>query len=196
MQYITKRCERRDYRAVPALRQRSPARSAHCVTKLKVNRNQSQLPAAGRPPRLWRRLAAIAYDLLIVVALIMIATIATILVRGGSAISPESVWFQLLLLAVWWVYFAGFWVRGGQTVGMRAWRLVLTDADGAAIGWGRASLRFLAAGLSAAALGLGFLWCLVDRGRMAWHDRLSGTALRWPGPVSAKSRDSEGGDRQ
>lgn len=181
MQHITKRSERRDYRAVPVLRQSKPVRSAHCVTKLTENGNQSRQAACGPPPRLWRRLAAIAYDLLIVVALIVIATIATILMRGGSAISPGSVWFQLLLLAIWWLYFAGSWVRGGQTVGMRAWRLVLTDVHGAGIGWGRASLRWLAAGLSAAALGLGFVWCLVDRERLAWHDRLSGTVLRWSG---------------
>jgi uncharacterized RDD family membrane protein YckC len=133
--------------------------------------------AADRPARLWRRLAAIVYDLLIVAALLMTVTIATILVRGGSAISPGSVWFQLLLLTIWWLYFAGSWTRGGQTVGMRAWRLVLRPDDAAGIGWARASLRFLAAGLSTAVLGLGFLWCLVDPLGRTWHDRLSRTSL-------------------
>lgn len=145
--------------------------------------NQLQTQASAAPPYLWRRLAAIGYDLLVVVALLVVATIATIFVRGGSAISPGSIWFQMLLLAVWWLYFAWSWAQRGQTVGMRAWRLVLTTESGVAVGWGRASLRFVAAGLSTACAGLGFLWCLFDRDRRAWHDRLSGTELRVrPGP--------------
>lgn len=162
--------------------------------------NRAERQAAGRPPHLWRRLAAIVYDLLIVIALVMVATIVAILARGGSAISPGSVWFQLLLLTIWWLYFAWSWVQGGQTLGMRAWRLVLTSEDGGdagvvGVGWTRASLRFLAAGLSTALAGLGFLWCLVDRDRRAWHDRLSRTALRFA-RGSAKRRDSESGDRE
>jgi len=117
----------------------------------------------------------------------MVATIATILVRGGSAISPGSVWFQLLLVAIWWLYFAWSWARRGQTVGMRAWRLMLTGESGDTVGWPRASLRFFAAGLSSVVVGLGFLWCLVDRNGRAWHDRLSRTVLR----VSAASRPRE-----
>ena len=31
--------------------------------------------------------------------------------------------------------------------------------------------------LVALALGLGYLWVLFDPGRLAWHDRLSGTRL-------------------
>jgi uncharacterized RDD family membrane protein YckC len=38
-------------------------------------------------------------------------------------------------------------------------------------------LRFFAAILSWSAGGLGFLWILVDRDRMAWHDRLSKTEV-------------------
>lgn len=151
--------------------------------------------ASGPPPHLWRRIAAIAYDLLIVVALLMVATIATILVRGGSAISPGSIWFQVLLLSIWWLYFVWSWAERGQTVGMRAWRLALTTERGNGVSWARASLRFAAAGVSTAFVGLGFLWCLFDRDRRAWHDRLSRTLLR-ASPDLTQSRDSENGDRE
>ena len=147
------------------------------------------------PAGLLRRLAAIAYDLLIVLALLMVATIASILVRGGTAISPGSVWFQMLLLAIWWLYFAWSWAERGQTVGMRAWKLVLTSDDGDGVSWARASLRFLAAGLSTVIAGLGFLWSLFDRDRRAWHDRLSRTSLS-DSRESAKPRDSESRDRE
>ena len=157
--------------------------------------NRLQRRTSGPPPHLWRRVAAIFYDLLIVVALLMTATIATILVRGGSAISPGSIWFQLLLLSIWWLYFAWSWAERGQTVGMRAWRLVLTTEAGDGVGWARASLRFIAAGLSTAVVGLGFVWCLFDRDRRAWHDGLSRTRLS-ASLDSAQSRDGERGDRE
>jgi uncharacterized RDD family membrane protein YckC len=60
---------------------------------------------------------------------------------------------------------------------MRAWKLRIVGADGRPPGWGRSLLRFAAGLVSWAALGLGFLWVLVDRERLAWHDRLSGTRL-------------------
>lgn len=147
------------------------------------------------PARLWRRLAAVVYDLLIVAALLMCCTIAVILLRGGRAIDPGSLWFQLLLLAVAWLYFCWSWSAGGQTVGMRAWRLVLLPREGKEIGFGQASLRFVTAALSTAALGAGFVWCLVDSGRLCWHDRLSRTRLCFRAP-SAKPGDREHGDHQ
>lgn len=128
--------------------------------------------------RLWRRLAAAAYDLLVVVALLMLVTAAVIGARRGVGIEPGSAWFQALLLAAWWLYFALSWTRGGQTVGMRAWRLVVTDRNGDAIGIGRSSFRFVAAAVSTLAAGLGFFWAVVDRDGLTWHDRASGTRLR------------------
>ncbi len=38
--------------------------------------------------------------------------------------------------------------------------------------------RLLALALSGAALGLGYLWALVDDDRLAWHDRISRIYLR------------------
>ena len=154
------------------------------------------------PVRLWRQLAAMAYDLLILIALLMTLTIAVILVRGGNAVGTGSLWFQGLLLGTWWLYFVWCWAHGGQTVGMRAWRLVLV-ADGPpargppdAIGLGRASLRFMSAGLSAAALGLGFAWSLFDPGRRSWHDRLSRTSLRYRPPLTQAQDRDRGNDDQ
>ena len=47
----------------------------------------------------------------------------------------------------------------------------------------RRTVRFFFALLSWAPLGLGFLWQLWDRDKLAWHDRISGTRLRhYPKP--------------
>ncbi len=98
---------------------------------------------------------------------------------GGRAVAPGSGWYQAYLVALSFLYFGWFWTHGGQTVGMRAWRLRLrVRGDGAdPVLWRQALARFLAAGLSWAALGLGFAWALWDRERLTWHDRVSGTVL-------------------
>ena len=115
------------------------------------------------------------YDLFPLAALWMATAGAFLLAAHGEvdAAHPPMVYrlgLQLALLAVTAGYFVLSWSRGGQTIGMRAWRIRITTVDGDALPWPRALLRFAVALLSLGALGLGFLWCLVDRERRAWHD--------------------------
>jgi uncharacterized RDD family membrane protein YckC len=124
-----------------------------------------------------RRLAAIAYDAVLLSAVLFMLTLVLVAAREGRAIPPDSLWYTFLLAGVCFFYFTGSWVHGGQTVGMRAWRLALIGSGGARVSWAQPSLRFCAALLSWAGLGLGFLWCLVDRKRLCWHDRASKTSL-------------------
>jgi uncharacterized RDD family membrane protein YckC len=129
----------------------------------------------GRPPGLGRRLAACLYDGLLLVAVLMVAGVAWIAFTRAAA--PPGDWlFRAYLLAVSALFLGVFW-RRGETLGMRAWKLRLEAMDGGPPGWGRVLLRFASAIVSWAALGLGFLWVLVDREKLAWHDRLSGTRL-------------------
>ncbi|MFU8821650.1 MAG: RDD family protein [Gammaproteobacteria bacterium] len=129
----------------------------------------------GRPPGLARRLAACLYDGLVLVAVLMVAGAAWVALSGAAA--PPGHWmFRVYLLAVSALFLGMFW-RRGETLGMRAWKLRLEGADGRPPGWRRVLLRFATALVSWAALGLGFLWVLVDREKLAWHDRLSGTRL-------------------
>ena len=131
--------------------------------------------AAGCAPGLARRLAACLYDGLVLFAVLMVAGAAWVALTRAAA--PPGDWvFRAYLLAVAALFFCGFW-RRGETLGMRAWKLRVVAADGRPPGWDRALIRFATALLSWAALGLGFLWVLVDRERLAWHDRLSGTRL-------------------
>ena len=131
-------------------------------------------------PSLPRHLAAMAYDGLLLCAVLMLAAIPPVMLAGGAAalqISPWHPLFSLYLLVVAFLFFGWFWTHGGQTLGMRAWRLRLTDQAGRPVGWRRAGLRFAAAWLSLLPVGLGFLWALLDREGLSWHDRLSGTRL-------------------
>lgn len=116
------------------------------------------------------------YDSLLVAAVLMLAA-AALIIPYGSEISPGTFWFQIYLVLTCWAYFAVCWRMGGQTVGMRAWRIRLVTADGRKIGWARSALRFFCATVSAAAAGLGFLWSLFEPKRRTWHDLVSSTQL-------------------
>jgi len=129
-----------------------------------------------------RRLAAMLYDGLLLVALWFVATALLLTVSGGHLADPDrplwllySLRVSLLLVAL--MFFAGFWTHGGQTLGMRAWRLKLVSASGNPVNWKQALWRFAAAIPSVGAFGLGLFWMLLDKERRAVHDRLSGTRL-------------------
>jgi len=129
-------------------------------------------------PALLRRLAAIVYDWLLLIALFFLLGFIYVPLIGGT---PQSMaaraGFQLLLLLLVWLFFCWFWTHGGQTLGMRAWRIRVVTVEGEKIGWRQASLRFAGAFLSFMVAGLGFGWAAIDRDRRTWHDYLSRTDL-------------------
>jgi uncharacterized RDD family membrane protein YckC len=143
------------------------------------------------PAGLGRRLAAMAYDGLVLFGVLFIAAavyqlVARLLgfaqpgatVQTGEvihAIEPAAVgvWFQLYLCLVIYAFFALFWSRSGQTLGMIAWRLQLRRPGGGNIGWGQALIRLAGACVSLACAGAGYWWLWFDRDRRTWHDRWS-----------------------
>jgi len=127
---------------------------------------------------LWRRIGAMLYDSLLVTALLFIATIPFIAVRGGVPVEVgDNTAYQVTLAAVIFIFFTGFWSRSGRTLGMQSWRLRLETPDGQVPGFATACIRFMASLLSWLPAGLGFLWQLWDKDSLAWHDRLSNTRL-------------------
>ena len=144
------------------------------------------------PPRLanaglLRRLGAMFYDALLLLAVLMVATAVFLPLTGGEAISFDShpvvaLVYRLVLLAIVTLFFGFAWTRSGQTLGMTTWKLRVECADGGKLNWNKALLRLACALLSLAPAGLGFLWIVFDRENLAWHDRLSGTRVtRLPG---------------
>jgi len=135
----------------------------------------------GQPSGLWRRIAAILYDSLLLAALWFLATMPFIAIQGGESLESSSgqlhFVYQLTLAIVAYAFFVGFWAAKGRTLGMQSWGLQLESMDGSVPRFGPATIRFFAAPLSWAALGLGFLWQLWDPEQLTWHDRLSNTRL-------------------
>ena len=135
------------------------------------------LPAGLRAARLSRRLASGLYELLILLALVFIATLPFSYLFGDATHGWKRHLLQAWVLAVTAAYFTWFWTRGGQTLPMKTWRFRLVAADGGPVAFPLALRRYVLAALGFAALGLGFLWAFVDRDRQFLHDRLSGTLL-------------------
>lgn len=129
------------------------------------------------PAPLWRRLAAAAYDLLLVAAILMAVGVIDLLLRAaiGAGYYPRALGAALFLAV--FGYFGLCWTRGGQTLGARAWRLQVRRRDGGALTWPIAALRYALAWPAWLLLGLGLLWCLLDPRRRAWHDLGSGTEV-------------------
>jgi len=130
-----------------------------------------------RTPGLARRLACAVYEWLILAALILIATFPYLALAGDSTSGFRRHILQAYVVAVVGAYFVGFWSRGGQTLAMKTWRIRLEAAGGGPVDAARALRRYLFALAGAAALGIGFLWALLDREGQFLHDRLAGTRL-------------------
>lgn len=116
----------------------------------------------------FRRIAALTYDLLLVVAIAFVVTFAFLPLSGGEAILVSTRGalarlYHVLLLGSVFLYFAVGWVRGGQTLGMKAWRIRVVAASGASVGWPGAATRF-ALGLGLLLPALGSLWQLSQPG--------------------------------
>ncbi|MDH0746266.1 RDD family protein [Pseudomonas sp. GD03842] len=146
---------------------------------------QGDFPPAG----LGRRLAAIFYDALLCVALLMVTTFIYKLLWMGvmgearlrqlsdaGALDGDPLLSTLLVFALF-AFFAKFWTHAGQTLGMQVWGIRVQNADGTAISLWQALLRFLVAIASWLCVGLGFFWSLFDQRKRTWHDLYSNTQL-------------------
>lgn len=138
-------------------------------------------PAKNLSPSLLRRLTAMLYDAFLVVALVAVvnalALWIVVRVTAGEQQVLHAHLVQLLTALSVVGFFSVFWLNGGQTLGMQAWRIKLVDFQGRPPTAGKVLLRCLGAFVSAACLGLGYLWCLVDHNNRYWHDYLSRTQL-------------------
>lgn len=145
------------------------------------------MPTAPAPSALLlRRLAALFYDFWVCVALWLLLSLLFTLAFNLSGhgvrenIAPFSAW-QWGLWACCWLTTGAYavlsWRRGGQTLGMRAWKIAVVDPAGRPAATKALWRRFAWGGLSLLAFGAGFWWALLDRQRLGWHDRASATRL-------------------
>ncbi|MFT5163633.1 MAG: putative RDD family membrane protein YckC [Alteromonadaceae bacterium] len=134
----------------------------------------------------FRRLASWVYDLLTGVAIAMLATVVGMIVTEmlvayefidtskyeDTAAFFQDTWiFPFYLITCLTCFFCYFWVKGGQTIGMRAWRLRVVNTQGEGISIIQAVIRFYAS-----LAGLGNVWVLLDwKNKQSIQDYLAKT---------------------
>jgi len=133
-------------------------------------------PQGYRPAGLIYRLAAMFYDSLLLLSVLLVATALALMLTKGT-LHYHNPFFRTFLFLTCFSFYAWFWLHGGQTLGMRAWRLRVQRPDGRPITIWQALLRFLVAIPSLAPAGLGLFWMLIDRDKMTWYDRFSESVI-------------------
>ena len=148
-------------------------------TEKLTHAQRDSLPNAG----FWRRVGAMIYDSLLVIALVMSLLLIAVALTNNRI---ESAYSQPLSIVASYGFFAFFWLRNRQTLGMLAWGLEIQPNSVAGPGGDPVipplsmtmiTLRFVGACAGALAFGLGYLWILIDNQNRSWSDLLSGTRI-------------------
>jgi len=144
----------------------------------KINKPQKLGHDILSAPSFWRRLAAQTYDFLLLIALLFLATALLLPFTAGMAVTDQhTLIYRIYLVVVSFFFYGWFWTHGGQTLGLRAWKLTVLTQDKKTLNWTQALVRFVTASVSLGFFGLGYLWILIDKDRRGWHDHLSKTAV-------------------
>ena len=119
----------------------------------------------------FKRAAACLYDILLLVAVLFVVTALLLVANDGEAFGPL---YLVVAFAVGWLFFDWFWRHGGQTLGMRAWRLKLVDDGDVPLTRARTFVRYT---LGCLLFGVTYVSVPFDERRRAMHDRLTRTRV-------------------
>lgn len=125
---------------------------------------------------LLRRLGAATYDVFLVFSLAFFI-VGVILIAFFGKQAQTDTWMFFVYLVTTYFYFAWSWVKGGQTLGMKAWKFHITQDNGESVTHKQALTRFALSIVSFSVVGLGFIYQLFDKNNLALHDKFSSTRL-------------------
>ena len=122
------------------------------------------------------RLVSLLYEAILLFAVLFVSSYLFLsLARDAQSAMPRVI-FQIYLLSIAGAYFVFCWVRTGQTLAMKTWRIRIVTEEGGTLGAGRAFKRYLLA-IPGILSGISLLWAPFDRQRQFLHDRLAGTRI-------------------
>lgn len=135
------------------------------------------MTAAATSPNLRRRLVCLLYEGLVVFSILLIGFLLPQIVLSGFdlGVGPKGLWIHVGILLM--LYFVWCWLKGGQTLPMKTWKLRVVSDNGSPLRPLQAVLRYLAAWPSILLLGIGIFWALVDKDKQFLHDRIAGTRI-------------------
>ena len=121
------------------------------------------------------------YEALLLLAVAFFARSLFLFASGGrdATLGWQRHALQGFVALIFAAYFLWSWLRGGQTLPMKAWKIRLVDVTPR-----KAVLRFVLA-LLLLPTGLSVLWAVFDREKQFLHDRLAGTRLTVVQPTTS-----------
>ena len=122
----------------------------------------------------FRRIGSISYDIFLVFSFVFFMAGIVILINDKKPITNPFFFFLVTLPAIY-AYFSISWVKGKQTLGMRAWKFEIIQKDGGNITYQQSIIRFLLAVVSLA--GIGFIFQFLNKYKLPIHDYYSKTYL-------------------
>ena len=125
---------------------------------------------------LFRRLASIFYDGVLVVAIVIITSLPFYSFNVEESFLLKLT-MQLYFYLIIQYFFVWFWVNSAATLGMKSWKIKIVDINGNSISYKKAIVRFNASILSISIFGLGFLISLFRKDKKCLHDIISRTQL-------------------
>ena len=125
---------------------------------------------------LWRRLASIFYDGVLVLAIIIVTSLPFYSFNVEDSIFLKFT-MQIYFYLIVQYFFVWFWVNSSATLGMKSWKIKIVDSEGKKISYKKAIIRFNISILSASFFGIGFLISLFRKDRNCLHDIISKTYL-------------------
>lgn len=126
---------------------------------------------------LLRRIGAILYDFVLLLTVLVFASLFAVILFNITPQHPLFFIYQIYIFSICLVFFAWPWTQGGQTLGMKTWKIKLMHTKNENVSRIDAFIRFLVAIISWLALGIGFFWSLFDEEKRTWHDIVSKTKL-------------------
>ena len=119
---------------------------------------------------------SLAYEALLLCALLFLTALGYLFAEAALDLPHSRTVLQAFLTGLATAYFVWHWTHG-QTLPMKTWRIRLVTQHGSPVSTGRAAVRFVVAAFGLTAVGLTFLWALVDPDSQFLHDRIAKTRL-------------------
>lgn len=140
-------------------------------------RKEQNLQNTQEPISLLRRFGAIFYDSFLLLTVLFVASFIIVIPTGIRPQDPYFFLFQIYIFVIAYLFFAWCWTRGGQTLGLRTWKMKVVNEDNTKLSYTTALIRFIVSMISWLPFGLGYLWSLWDKQHRTWHDIASKTKL-------------------
>lgn len=127
-----------------------------------------------KPAGLPRQIGAILYDALLLFGVLFVVTAPVVILLEWTYQDPG---YTIYIISMIFFYFGWFWTHGGQTLGMKTWKIRLVSTENSKVRWPQAFRRFVTAWVSCLAAGTGFFRALFSKDGATWHDLASNTRL-------------------